>query len=139
MQCKQLLSQPSACITEIPWQAIIFLTISQPLQVGFQWYEKQSWSLIYSIYNSTSYQTRFTKANIPNQIYWTKLRNRNSVEQNSPNQTYKTESTKSNLPSEMFEMYRNKYTEPNLKPKKLNTPNQFQCDHWGLKQYPSVW
>ena len=36
-----------AVVNQLSWLAIIFLVISQPLQVEFWWCEKQSWSLVY--------------------------------------------------------------------------------------------
>ena len=43
------LASPPASPPEMPWLAIIFLVISQPLQVKFWWCEKQCWSLVYLI------------------------------------------------------------------------------------------
>ena len=54
----------------MPWLTIIFLVISQPLQVKFWWCEKQSWSLIYS---TSIYQTQFNRPIILHQIYWIKI------------------------------------------------------------------
>ena len=83
-------------------------------------------------YNKFSYQIQFTKQNSPNQIYWTKVVSWgiNLIYWNKfTNQIYKTES---NPPSKMCEMWRTKYTAPNIlnqihsiKHTKLNPPNQF--------------